>query len=91
MKKIYTARDIETLASQGVKELEITNDVIITDVARERAEKLGLRLKRLKGVGGRYAPEADLRQEVRKAVIAQLGLVPENLDAVIDRVLHEMK
>lgn len=91
MKKIYTSRDIEALVSQGVKELEVTNDVIVTDVARERAEKLGLRLKRLKGVGGRYAPEADLRQEVRKAVIAQLGMIPENLDALIDQALREKK
>lgn len=91
MKKIYTSRDIEALVSQGVQELEVTNDVIVTDVARERAEKLGLRLKRLKGVGGRYAPEADLRQEVRKAVIAQLGMIPENLDTLIDQALREKK
>ena len=90
MKKIYTARDIEALAAQGIKELDVTNDVIVTDVARERAERLGVQLKRQKGVGGRYNEEADLRQEIRKTVIARLGMAPDGLDAVIDRVLSQM-
>ena len=90
MKKIITAHDMEALAAQGTKEIDVTNDVIVTDVARERAEKLGIKLKRQKGVGGHYNEEADVRQEIRKTVIARLGTTPADLDAVIDRVLGQM-
>ena len=89
MKKILTVHDIEALQTQGIKEIEVTNDVIVTDVARERAEKLGIRLKRLKGVGGRHSPESDLRHRVRKEILARLGTVPDGLDAMIDQAISE--
>jgi hypothetical protein len=91
MKRILTVADIREMAAQGQKDLEITNDTIITDVAREQAEKLGISIKKNKGVGGRYSAETDLRQEVRKAVLARLGSVPENLDALIDTAINDMK
>ncbi len=40
----YTERDIEDLVQRGVRELVVTDDVYVTDVARERAEKLELKL-----------------------------------------------
>ncbi len=42
---IYTERDLEDLARRGVKEIALNDDVYLTDVARERAEKLGIVLK----------------------------------------------
>lgn len=42
------------------------------------------------GTGGSAAPRAaEVRREVRAAVIARLGHAPEQLDAVIDRVLDQ--
>ncbi len=41
----YTERDIEDLAKKGVREIEVNDDVYITDVAREKMEQLGIRAK----------------------------------------------
>jgi hypothetical protein len=40
---IYTERDIEDLAKRGIKELEVNEQVYITDVAREKMEALGIK------------------------------------------------
>ncbi len=45
-KIFYTQRDIEDLVSSGVATLVINDDVVITDLGREAAEKLGLELVR---------------------------------------------
>ena len=40
----YTAKDIEDLAAKGVKQLEVSSNVIITDFARETAELYDIEL-----------------------------------------------
>lgn len=45
MKTFYTVRDIEDLQAAGVTEIEVNDDVVLTDLAREKAMVLGLRLK----------------------------------------------
>ncbi|MBS1248661.1 MAG: hypothetical protein MAG431_00220 [Chloroflexi bacterium] len=45
-KTFYTERDIEDLARQGVSALEIDDDVVLTDLARDKARRLGLDLIR---------------------------------------------
>lgn len=45
-KTFYTERDIEILAGQGVSSLVVNDDVVITDVAREKARRLGVELVR---------------------------------------------
>lgn len=45
-KIFYTQRDIEDLVSSGVATLVINDDVVVTDLGREAAEKLGLELVR---------------------------------------------
>ena len=42
MRTFYTGSDIEDLAASGVRQLEISPGVALTDVARERAEELGV-------------------------------------------------
>ena len=44
MKTFYSAADIEALASQGIRELAIDDDVVLTAIARDTAAQLGLRL-----------------------------------------------
>jgi hypothetical protein len=44
MKQFYTVRDIEDMHAAGVVEIEIHDDVVLTDVAREKAIALGMRL-----------------------------------------------
>jgi hypothetical protein len=45
-KTFYTERDIEDLAHRGVQTLEVNDDIYLTDLARERAERLGVKLVR---------------------------------------------
>ncbi|WP_319405087.1 hypothetical protein [uncultured Desulfosarcina sp.] len=44
MKQFYTVRDIEDMHAAGVVEIEIHDDVVLTDVAREKAIALGMNL-----------------------------------------------
>lgn len=45
-KTFYTERDIEDLIRQGVKSLIVDDDVVLTDLAYEKARRLGLELLR---------------------------------------------
>ena len=45
-KTFYTDHDIEDLVSRGVTSLEVNDDVYLTDLAREKANRLGLSLVR---------------------------------------------
>lgn len=44
MKTFYSAADIEELVSQGVRELVVDADTVLTSVARETAAQLGVEL-----------------------------------------------
>ena len=92
--KFLTERDIEQAASQGVTEIPLDDNTRVTDLARETAQRLGVRFIRPEDAGAEVASapgvasESDLHQQVRTAVISQLGMAPDGLDAVIDRVLR---
>ncbi len=45
MKTFYTERDITDMHAAGVTEIEIDDDVVLTDLAREKAIALGLKMK----------------------------------------------
>lgn len=42
MKKFYTDQDIEELFRNGVKSLQMDDDVVLTDLAFDKARKLGM-------------------------------------------------
>ncbi len=44
MKTFISASDIETLAAQGVRELTVDEETVLTAVARETAARLGVKL-----------------------------------------------
>ena len=44
MKTFYSAQDIEDLAAQGVRELVVDDNVVLTDLARDTAGQLGVKL-----------------------------------------------
>ena len=46
-KVFYTERDIDDLKARGVKSLDVTDNVVVTDVAAERAMKHGIKLNRV--------------------------------------------
>lgn len=43
-KQFFTDHDIEDLVKKGVMTLEVSDDVVLTDLAYEKARKLGMRL-----------------------------------------------
>ena len=45
-KTFYTERDIEDLFARGVTSLVVSDDIVVTDLAREKAMKMGFELVR---------------------------------------------
>ncbi|HAJ34335.1 MAG TPA: hypothetical protein DCL15_01400 [Chloroflexi bacterium] len=94
-KTFYTERDIEDLHARGITSIDIHDDVVLTDLARERALKLGMRLERIKpNAHPADAPNEALIHRIKAAVLAQLGgrwIDPNVLDAVVRRVVAEME
>jgi len=43
-KTFYTEKDIEDLVKQGILSLEVNDQVVLTDLAYEKANRLGMRL-----------------------------------------------
>jgi len=43
-KQFYTEKDIEDLFQNGVKSLQVTDDIVLTELAYEKARRLGLQL-----------------------------------------------
>ena len=72
MKQFYTVRDIEDMHAAGVVEIETHDDVVLTDVAREKAIALGMHLKPVEPANdGRQGPAMP-----RMAVTAQTRQTP---------------
>ena len=96
-KIIYTERDIQDLARRGIKEIAVTEDVYVTDIARERAEKLGvtLRVTAAPSAPLSAAPVSAPRENVEKVVsqvkadvLAKLG--PGVDAALIERIVRRV-
>ena len=45
-KEFYTEKDIEDLVKRGVLSLDVNDDCVLTDLAYERANRLGMKLVR---------------------------------------------
>ena len=43
-KQFYTEHDIEDMARKGIKSLQVTDDVVLTELAYEKAKKLDFQL-----------------------------------------------
>jgi hypothetical protein len=102
-KTFYTERDIDDMHARGVTSIEIHDGIVLTDLARERAFKHGIRLQRGEApatpkTGLPPAPppavsQEALVQQIKTAVLARLNgqVDPAVLDAVIRKVIAAMK
>lgn len=101
-KIIYTERDVEDAARRGVKEIALTDDVYLTDVARERAEKLGIALRTVVVSSAQpvsampSVPKENIDQvvsQVKADVIATLGssVDPVMIERIVRRVLNQLE
>lgn len=94
-KTIYTDRDMDELARRGTKEIALTDEVYLTDLARERAEKLGIALRATATASSLPKPITVPREntdqlvaQVKADVIAKLG---GQVDAaIIERIVRRV-
>lgn len=92
-KTFYTERDIIDLAARGETSLEVNDDVVLTDLARDEAMKRGVRLVRRNNGQAEDPAQAELAHRVKAAVIARLGdqVDAKLLDAVVTKVVRGLK
>jgi hypothetical protein len=93
-KTFYTERDIFDLYARGVMLIDVDDDVVLTDLAHEKALALGMRVTRNRAGGSKIAGSQDeIVARVKSAVIARLGTEVDSalLDAVVTRVLAQLK
>ena len=72
MKTFYTERDITDMHANGVTAIEVDDDVVLTDLARDKAIALGMQMKRVDKRSGQpnslprlaVAPQMQLRPAV---------------------------
>lgn len=84
-KTFYTERDIEDLARRGVTSVSITEDVVLTELAREKAERLGVTLVREHDpYGSALPPSAPVRPYIanppRTGSAPKPGAPPNKVD-----------
>lgn len=105
MKTFYTERDIVDLHQSGVTEIALDDNVVLTDLAQEKAIDLGLRLKT--GAPAAAAPppvsagpagkpplsQPEVIAHIKAGVIAKLGTTEYNdlLDQVIPQILARLQ
>jgi len=82
-KEFYTERDIEDMVKRGILSLELNDQVVMTDLAYEKANKLGMRLIRGKPENPPAAPVRPyLAQQPSKmasvGVPATFSIPPDN-------------
>ena len=95
-KEFYTEKDIEDLVGRGVKSLQVTENVVLTELAYEKAQRLGFQLIT---VGADNPPAAPVRPYLSEGQVAQAkpvvapaapmpqsGLVAKNTDEIENRI-----
>lgn len=68
-KEFYTERDIEDMVKRGTSTLELNDNVVLTELAYERAQRLGMQLIALHDT----PPAAPIRPYISKEVATPLA------------------
>lgn len=104
MKTFYTVRDIEDMHAAGMVEIQTHDDVVVTDVAREKAIALGMRLVSAEenppssasppssAFSRKFASsggtDADLIRKVKAGVIQRLGT--DKYNDLLDQIIPQV-
>jgi len=78
-KEFYTENDIEDLVKRGVLSLDINDDCVLTDLAYEKANRLGMKLLRSKPdnpPGAPVRPYISEKAVARPAMAAAIAAAP---------------
>jgi hypothetical protein len=65
-KEFYTERDIEDMVKRGITSLQMTENVVLTELAYEKAQRLGMQLLKDKPVEPPAAPVRPYLSQVHK-------------------------
>jgi hypothetical protein len=95
-KTFYTERDIDDLHARGVTSIDVNDNIVLTDLARERMFKYGMRANRSEFKEPTRSSEVSqeaLVQRIKAAVLARLNgqVDPVLLETVIRRVIADME
>jgi hypothetical protein len=90
-KEFYTERDIEDMFKRGVMSLNVSENVVLTELAYEKANKLGLKLLRNQPDNPPSAPVRPyIAQKNAPAVVPSVASIsPEPKDKEIHTRIHE--
>ncbi len=72
-KTFYTEHDIEDMAKRGIMSLDINDNIVLTDLAYEKAQRLGLKLVRDKADN---PPAAPVRPYIAQASASRPSEAP---------------
>lgn len=91
-RQVITTSTIDKMIAEGERELQLDSGMVVTALAADRALDRGFRLipaapGARTGSGPGFDPPPPTRSAIRHAVIAALGMEPDHLDDVLDRVL----
>jgi hypothetical protein len=78
-KEFYTERDIEDMFKRGILSLQVTDNVVLTELAYEKATRLGMQLlrpSREQGTRPVEPPAAPVRPYITQAFTPEFTTVP---------------
>lgn len=90
-KVFYTERDIEDLARQGVTSLTVTDDTVLTELAREKARRLGISLTGENDSRPSSAPARPYISEAQSPASAPAAKTPPAAGELETRVFAAVK
>ncbi|MGD0878184.1 MAG: hypothetical protein ABSA01_08580 [Anaerolineales bacterium] len=70
-KEFYTERDIEDMFKRGILSLQVNDNVVLTELAYEKANRLGMQLLREKPLEPPAAPVRPYLTELHKSGTGQ--------------------
>jgi hypothetical protein len=76
-KEFYTERDIEDMFKRGILSLQVTDNVVLTELAYEKANRLGMQLLKERPV---EPPSAPLRPYISQAPKPDAPAAPAEAD-----------
>jgi hypothetical protein len=93
-KIFYTDRDIEDLFHSGVTTLVVNDDVVVTDIGREKARKLGVELLREHDQPSSAPIRPYITEKPSPSAapsLPQAPILPPTREALEDRVLNAVR
>jgi hypothetical protein len=79
-KEFFTERDIEDMVKRGILSLQVTDNVVLTELAYEKANRLGMQLLKEKPLAPPAAPVRPYISQVQNPAAAALQVAPAETD-----------